>query len=54
MTESKYRKYIVSELKPKIVEAPWSPKLAPERAFRMFYLDSEVVEGAFYVDCVWI
>lgn len=54
MAESKYGKYIVTELKPNIIEAPWSPVINPERAMRIMFLDNEVVEGAFYVECVWI
>ena len=54
MAESKYGKYIVTELKQNIVDPPWSPVLTPERALRVLWLDNEVVEGAFYMECVWI
>ena len=57
MTESKYGKYIVTELKQKIVEAPWSPQVAPVAkgtGGRLLFLDNEVVAGAFYLECVWI
>ena len=57
MAHGKYEKYIVTELKPNIAVTPWHPPV-PEagkgKGGRIMYLDSEVVPGAFYVDCVWI
>jgi hypothetical protein len=52
MSETKYGKYIITELKPKI-EAPWSPVVKPEELIRMLFLDNSVVKGAFYVECNW-
>jgi len=57
MAESKYGKYIVTELKRNIVEAPWSPPVSEAgkgRSGRILFLDNEVAPGAFYVECVWI
>jgi hypothetical protein len=57
MAESKYGKYIVTELKRKVVEAPWSPPASEAgkgQSGRILFLDNEVVPGAFYVECVWI
>ena len=52
MAESKYGKYIVTELKKKI-EAPWAREYKPEEIKRVLFLDNKVVEGAFYVECAW-
>ena len=57
MAESKYGKYIVTELKRNIVEAPWSPPVSAAgkgKGGRLLFLDNEVVDGAFYLECVWI
>jgi hypothetical protein len=52
MAESKYGKYIVTRPKDNIVKPPWSPQgPAPGR---IAYLDSDVVDGAFYMECVWL
>ena len=52
MTESKYGKYIITELK--------TPEFAPEFvsrytefATRILWIDSNVVEGAFQMNCSW-
>jgi hypothetical protein len=57
MADSKYGKYIVSELKMPAVEAEWSPPLSAAgkgKGGRVLYLDNDVVEGAFYTECVWV
>jgi hypothetical protein len=57
MAETKYGKYIIDELKQPAVEAPWSPPLSAAgkgRGGRVLYLDSDVVPGAFYMECVWV
>lgn len=57
MTESKYGKYIVSELKFPAEEAPWSPPLSAAgkgSGGRIRYMDADIVPGAFYVECVWV
>ena len=53
MTEAKWGKYIVTRPKEEIEGAPWSGNLKPERSTIMAFLDSEVIKGAFYVECVW-
>ncbi|MEM2319234.1 MAG: hypothetical protein QXM37_02895 [Candidatus Bathyarchaeia archaeon] len=53
--ELKYSKYIVTEMK-KGLELPPPPPGIPANAsktIRTIYLDSEVVEGAFYMECAW-
>ena len=52
MEESKYGKCIITEIKPK-KEAPWAPKFTPNELISMLYLDSSVVDGAFYVETAW-
>lgn len=52
MAETKYDKYFITELAPK-VEAPWAPVFKPEEILRMMYLDNDVLEGAFYVECAY-
>jgi hypothetical protein len=57
MAESKYGKYIISELNPPVTEAPWNPP--PSAAGkgtggRVLYLDSGRVPGAFYMECSWV
>jgi hypothetical protein len=57
MAEKKYAKYIVTDLKKEIVEAPWSPPLSAAgkgKGGRLLFLDDEVVPGAFYVETVWV
>jgi hypothetical protein len=57
MAESKYGKYIVSELKQPAAEAPWNPPITAAgkgRGGRVLFLDSDIVPGAFYMECVWI
>jgi hypothetical protein len=50
---SKYGKYIVTEMKPEIVKPPWEHAQEGDEITRVLYLDSEVVEGAFYTECAW-
>ncbi len=54
--ESKYGKFIVTELKQNIDEAPWTPTMpiaGNGKGGRVLFLDGEVVPGAFYVETVW-
>lgn len=53
MVELKHGKYIVTEGKKDIPEPPWGGSLSPETTTHMMYLDSDVIQGAFYVECVW-
>jgi hypothetical protein len=53
MNTPKYGKYIVTRPKGDLVVPSWGGSLSAERSTRMMYLDSEVIKGAFYVECVW-
>ena len=53
MEEVKHSKYIVTEPKQNIYVPPWAGSLSPDRSTRVMYLDSEVIKGAFYVECCW-
>ena len=46
-------KYIVTELKQKIVEATWTPSFSDNEGRRLISLDSDVVKGAFYMETAW-
>jgi hypothetical protein len=52
MAKSKYGKYIVTRPKKDIVPPPWAPK--GKIPGRLAYIDKEVVDGAFYMECVWM
>jgi hypothetical protein len=52
MSETKYGKYIITELKQK-TEAPWTPKFKPNELIPMLFLDSRIVKGSFYVESAW-
>ena len=52
MPESKYGKYIITEVKPKVV-APWDPKFNPDELISMLWLDDTIIKGAFYVETGW-
>jgi hypothetical protein len=58
MAKTKYGKYILSEYKPPAVEAPWSPPnlaaVSKGKGGRLFYMDSSIVPGATYMECVWV
>jgi hypothetical protein len=53
MEEVKHSKYIITEPKQNIYVPPWAGSLSPNRSTRVMYLDSEVIKGAFYVECCW-
>jgi hypothetical protein len=56
MAETKYGKYIITELKQNIDEASWvNPVQAAGKGQggRVLFLDNEVVPDAFYVETVW-
>ena len=53
MTGTKYGKYIITEKKGKIYDAPWIAEYKPEELTGMLGLDSEVIEGAFFVGSAW-
>ena len=52
MSDTKYGKYIITELMPK-KGAPWDPKFGPDELIPMLWIDSRVIEGAFFVDSNW-
>src|SRR4030042_1656775 len=58
MPKTKSGKYILSEYKPPAEEAPWSPPnlggAAKGEGGRVLYMDSKIVPGASYMECVWI
>lgn len=53
MSESKYGKYIITERFEPEKKAGWEPKFTPEELVHVVRLDSNIVEGAFYVDTDW-
>src|SRR4030042_3990446 len=52
MAETKYGKYIVTELKKKVT-SPYENTIRPEDQTEVLMLDDDVVKGAFVVDTVW-
>ena len=52
MAETKYSKYVITELKPK-GHASWEPAYRGDEIKSMLYLDDDVVKGAFYVEAAW-
>ena len=52
MSDSKYGKYIVTELKPPDFSKEYSAEYA-KWATRILYLDENVVDGAFQMNCSW-
>ncbi len=53
MEEFKHGKYIVTQPKKGFVLPSWGGSLPTDTSTRMMYLDSEVIKGGFYVECVW-
>ena len=53
MTEFSHGKYVVTRPKENIVVPKWGGNLNQETSTRVMYMDSEVIPGAFYVECVW-
>lgn len=47
------KKYFVTELKKNIVPADWTPILTENEGSLLIKMDSEVREGAFYMDTSW-
>ncbi|MDD5339105.1 MAG: hypothetical protein PHG35_06845 [Dehalococcoidales bacterium] len=57
MAETKYGKYIISDLQHPKEEAPWNPPVTDARTGnggRTLYLDNDVIPGAFYMETVWV
>jgi hypothetical protein len=46
-------KYIVTELKTGVGDAPWTPEFTEKEASRVLALDDKVVKGAFYMETAW-
>lgn len=46
-------KYIVTKLKEDVGEAPWTPVFYDNEARRLLSLDSDVIDGAFYMETAW-
>ena len=60
MSDSKYGKYIITDLKEKIVAAPWSsgrinpiPKVGKRTGGRLLWMDNDIIPGSFYVETAW-
>ena len=47
------KKYFVTDLREVVGAAPWTPDFADNEARRLISLDSEVREGAFYMETAW-
>jgi hypothetical protein len=47
------KKYFVTELRDVVGDAPWTPKYTDKEAMRLISLDSEVRDGAFYMETAW-
>jgi hypothetical protein len=47
------KKYIITDLKQEVGDAPWTPIFADNEARRLLSLDSKVVQGAFYMETAW-
>jgi len=47
------KKYIVTQLKADVGDAPWTPVFADTEGMRLLSLDSNVVPGAFYMETAW-
>lgn len=54
-TGGKYGKYIIAELKANLPFPQPPPDIPPDasKMTRLLWLDEEVAEGAFYMECVW-
>ncbi len=46
-------KYIVTEVKSGVGDAPWSPEFSEKEASRVVALDGNVFQGAFYMETAW-
>jgi hypothetical protein len=55
MGESKYGKYIVTELKSKLELPEFRREMVPasDTDTTVLWLDEEIIKGAFYVECTW-
>ena len=53
MGETKYGKYIISELKKPQLNAAWMPKYRPEDKTELLYMDGDTFKDSFYAECCW-
>jgi hypothetical protein len=56
VADSKYGKYIITEMKSSLTEAAWTHPVRNAEGGkdgRVLWLDSEVLPGAFYLETVW-
>ncbi len=53
MAEIGHGKYVVTQPKENLIVPGWAGNLQRDTSTRVMYLDSEVIKGAFYVECVW-
>jgi hypothetical protein len=53
MADSEHGKYIITKPRKDLEIPDWAGSLSETRSTRMFYLDSDVIPGAFYVEVVW-
>jgi len=56
MAETKYEKYVITEIKPDLASVSYAGKpkdIPPGGATRLFWLDDYVAKGSFHVQCVW-
>jgi len=47
------KKYIVTELRESVGDAPWNPVFTDKEGRRLLSLDSSVFKGAFYMETAW-
>jgi hypothetical protein len=46
-------KYFITKLKETPIDAPWNPVFSEKEAMRLLAMDSEVRDGAFYMELAW-
>jgi hypothetical protein len=47
------KRYIITELKQQVGDAPWTPAFSEKESLRLLSLDSKVAKGAFYMETAW-
>jgi len=53
MAETKYGKYIITEFKKPKEDFAWGATYRPGDRTPLLYLDTDVIEGAFYIEVHW-
>ena len=53
MDESKYGKYIISDLLKHGEQQKWSATYRPQDKMELLHLDDDIIKGAFYVQAGW-